>query len=162
MSEQIFPVWTKISVNKSFMVYLHKIAYDEILLSKSVVYSVSALPGPYASLYACVRLPLSQSDHRIRSVFQSVYNKSTCTHVASFLKSLVIFLSKSVDRRMKYVIHFGQRFLDCQAIMTQSRKLQCHYLTLIPWKSMLYYILNIKWRHSHCQNFCFEQQAADE
>ena len=24
MSEQIFPVWTEISVNKSFVVYLHK------------------------------------------------------------------------------------------------------------------------------------------
>ena len=56
MSEQIFPVWTEISVNKSFIVYLHKkIVDDEILPSKSVVYCVSALPGPYAGLYAYVR-----------------------------------------------------------------------------------------------------------
>ena len=48
MSEQIFPVWTEISVNKSFIVYLNnKIVYDEILPSQSVVYCVSALPGPY-------------------------------------------------------------------------------------------------------------------
>ena len=57
MSEQIFPVWTEISVNKSFIVYLYtnKIVYDEILLSWSVVYCVSALPGPYDGPYAYVR-----------------------------------------------------------------------------------------------------------
>ena len=35
--------------------YTNKIVYDKILLSKSVVYSVSAFPGPYASPYAYVR-----------------------------------------------------------------------------------------------------------
>ena len=43
MSEQIFPVWTKISVNKSFIVYgthTNRIVYNEISLSKSVVYCV--------------------------------------------------------------------------------------------------------------------------
>ena len=56
MSEQLFPVWTEISVNKSFIVYLHdKIVYDEILLSYSIVYCVSALPSPYPSTYAYVR-----------------------------------------------------------------------------------------------------------
>ena len=33
----------------------NKIAYDEILLSKSVVYCVTVLPGPFASSYAYVR-----------------------------------------------------------------------------------------------------------
>ena len=35
--------------------YANKIVYDEILLSWSVVYCVSALPGPYAGPYAYVR-----------------------------------------------------------------------------------------------------------
>ena len=53
MSEQIFPVWTEISVNKRFIVYLHnKIVYNEILLIQSGVYCVSALPS---LLYAYVR-----------------------------------------------------------------------------------------------------------
>ena len=39
---------------------------------RSLVYCVSVLLGPYAY----VRLPLSQSHQRIRSVFQSVYNNS--------------------------------------------------------------------------------------
>ena len=35
--------------------YTNKIVYDEILLNWSVVYYVSALPGPYSRPYAYVR-----------------------------------------------------------------------------------------------------------
>ena len=35
--------------------YPHKAAYDETLLSWSIVYCVSALPGPYAGPYGYVR-----------------------------------------------------------------------------------------------------------
>ena len=35
--------------------YTNKIVYDKILLSLSVVYCVSVLPGPYAGPYAYVR-----------------------------------------------------------------------------------------------------------
>ena len=56
--------------------YTNKIVYDEILLSQSVVYCVNALPGPYAGPYTPMYgLPLSQSDQRIFSVSQSVYDK---------------------------------------------------------------------------------------
>ena len=50
MSKQIFPVWTIVSVNKSFIVYTYtnKIAYDEFS-------RVRALPGPYAGPYTYVR-----------------------------------------------------------------------------------------------------------
>ena len=55
MSEQIFPAGTEVSVNKSLLyTYTNRTAYDEMLLSWSVVYC-SALPGSYAGPYACVR-----------------------------------------------------------------------------------------------------------
>ena len=54
--------------------YTNKIVYDEILPSQTVVYFVRGLPGPYSGSYY-YGLPLGQSDQRIRSVFQSVYNK---------------------------------------------------------------------------------------
>ena len=69
MSEHIFSVWTEISVNKSFIVYLkNKIVYDEILLSWSVVYCVSALPGPYAGPYAYVRT--ASQPTRLKNAFR--------------------------------------------------------------------------------------------
>ena len=54
--------------------YPNKTVQDETLLSWSVVYCVSALPVHTPVRTAMYGLPLSQSDQRIRSVFQSVYN----------------------------------------------------------------------------------------
>ena len=76
-SEQIFPVWTENSVNKSFIVYIPKwnsmryklywVRAFFTVLVRSSVYTPVRTP-----MYG---LPLSQSDQRIRCVFQSVYNK---------------------------------------------------------------------------------------
>ena len=66
MSEQIFPVWTEISANKRFIVFLHnKIVYNEILLIQSVVYCVSALPGPYAYVRTASQPIRSKNSFRI-------------------------------------------------------------------------------------------------
>ena len=56
--------------------YTNKIAYDDIIPSWSVVIVSVRYPvyTPFRTLM--YGLPLSQSDHRIRSVFLSVYNKS--------------------------------------------------------------------------------------
>ena len=56
--------------------YTNKIVSDEILLSKSVVYCVSALPGPYAGPYPCVRT--ASQPIRSKNSFRisvSIYNK---------------------------------------------------------------------------------------
>ena len=45
-------------------IYRNKTVEDETLLSQSVVYSASALSGPYAGLYAMYGLPLSQSNQK--------------------------------------------------------------------------------------------------
>ena len=69
-----FPYGPKSRLIKALLyTYTNKMVYDEILLSQSVVYCVSALTGPYACPYPNVRLPLSQSDQSISSVLQSVY-----------------------------------------------------------------------------------------
>ena len=54
------------SIRALLYTYTNKIVYDEILLSWSDVYCVSALPGPYAGPYAYVGIHLSQI-HLIRS-----------------------------------------------------------------------------------------------
>ena len=43
------------SIRALLYTYTNEIAHDEISLSWSVVYCVSALPGPYANPYAYVR-----------------------------------------------------------------------------------------------------------
>ena len=54
----------------------YKIIYDKILPNKSVVYCVNVLPGPYAVRMPMYGLSLRQLDRRIRSLFQSVSNKT--------------------------------------------------------------------------------------
>ena len=53
-SQQIFSVWTKLKVNKSFIVYPHKWNYKKSLFSFVIMDWSSASPyaSPYASLYA--------------------------------------------------------------------------------------------------------------
>ena len=51
-SQQIFSVWTKLKVNKSFIVYPHKQNYKWSLFSFVIMDLSSA--GPYASPYAGV------------------------------------------------------------------------------------------------------------
>ena len=49
---QIFPYGPKSRLIRAYLyVYTNKTVYDEILLSQSVPYCVSALPGPYAGPY---------------------------------------------------------------------------------------------------------------
>ena len=51
-----FPYGPKYRLIRALLyTYTNKIVYIEILLSQSVVYCVSALPGPYAGPYAYVR-----------------------------------------------------------------------------------------------------------
>ena len=55
MSEQIFPYGPKSRLIRALLyTFTNKIAYDEILLSSSIIYCVSVLPSPYASSYAYV------------------------------------------------------------------------------------------------------------
>ena len=56
--------------------YTNRIVHKKILLSWSVVYSVSALPGPYAGPYAYVRTASQPIRSKNSPVLQSVYNKS--------------------------------------------------------------------------------------
>ena len=56
--------------------YTNKIVYDEILLSKSVVYRVSALPGPYAYVRTA---PQPIRSKHFFSISQSVYNNASYT-----------------------------------------------------------------------------------
>ena len=99
MSEQIFHVWTEISVNKSFIVYLQYIKQYKMKL-----YRVGALFTVLVrcSVHTPVRtpmygLPLSQSDQRIRSVVQSVYNNTSYnilpTLIPTMYTSQLVYLS---------------------------------------------------------------------
>ena len=75
LPEQHIPYGSKSRLIRALLyTYPNKTVQDETLESQSVVYCVSALPGPYAGPYAYVRTSLGQSDQRIRSVFRSVYN----------------------------------------------------------------------------------------
>ena len=88
MSEQIFPVWTESRLITAFLyTYTNKIVYNEILLIRVlfivlVRYSVNT--PVHAPMYG---LPLSQSDQRIRSVFQLVYNSSSYGPRARLLRA---------------------------------------------------------------------------
>ena len=63
-------------IRASLYTYPNKTVQDETLLSQSVVYCVSAFPVLTSVRTPINGLPLSQSDQRIRSVFQSVNNNT--------------------------------------------------------------------------------------
>ena len=89
-----FPYGLKSRLIRALLyIYTNKIVYDEILLSKSVIYCVSALPGPYPGLYAYVRTA-SQPD-QIKDFFPYL-NRYT-------IKSNIRFNCSNIQRRASII-----------------------------------------------------------
>ena len=72
-SQQIFSVWTKLKVNKSFIVYPHKKNSKKSVFS--IVFMIEVQPVHTPVRTQAYEPALSQSNISILSVFCSVYNK---------------------------------------------------------------------------------------
>ena len=73
-SQQIFSVWTKLKVNKSFIVYPHKKNSKKLVFPFFLLTEVQPVHTPVRT--QAYGPALSQSNISILSVFCLVYNKS--------------------------------------------------------------------------------------